>query len=157
MRHLWKRGAQDYHILKVEDARRKLEEEDQVIYDCYSIPSNQLIALLPFLCPPVNTHPQDALTQQLPFLLPSLLIVFALNTSFHLFRFLPCISVLSPSTWWSRCLRSQSGTAFMIPGCSYRLKEAYKNNAPASFTDIAPLWSQDVVPAWDNVCKISEM
>lgn len=55
---VWKSRSQDDRILEVKDVWRKVEEEDQVIYDCYSIPSNQLIALLPFLCPAVNTLSQ---------------------------------------------------------------------------------------------------
>lgn len=84
---LWKSKAQYDHILGVKDAWREVEEEDQVIYDCYSIPSNQLIVLLPFLCPAVNTHPLVPLSQQLAFY-HLFLLLFALNTSFHLFRFL---------------------------------------------------------------------
>lgn len=55
---VWKSRSQDDRILEVKDVWGKVEEEDQVIYDCYSIPSNQLIALLPFLYPAVNTLSQ---------------------------------------------------------------------------------------------------
>lgn len=44
-------GSGKITFLEVKDAWRKVEEEDQVISDCYSIPSNQLIVLLPFLKP----------------------------------------------------------------------------------------------------------
>lgn len=63
----WKSGAQEDHILEVKDAERKVEEEDQVMYDCYSISSIQLIILLPFHCSAVNTHPRVALSQRLSF------------------------------------------------------------------------------------------
>ena len=132
MRHLWKRGAQGYHILKVEDTRRKLEEEDQVIYDCYSIPCNQLIVLLPFLCPPVNTHPQDALTQQLHLLLPSL-FVFALNTSFHLFRFLPCSllhSRLVSLHMMVQVLKKSNRDSFYDPRMLMETKGSLKKQCP---------------------------
>lgn len=78
--------------------RRKVEKEDQVIYNCDPIPSNRLIVLLPFLYPTVNTHPRAALTQLLTldyaFLLP-----FARNTSLPLFsRF--CAWPLSSLVTW---------------------------------------------------------
>lgn len=115
---LWKSGAQYDHVLEEKDAWRKVEEEDQVIYDCYSIPSNQLIVLLPFLCPAVNTHPQVALTFRL---------LFALNTSFHLFRFHSW--PLSLVSFHLGCLPPgavdlKTAVAREIPGRSCRPKEA---------------------------------
>lgn len=43
--------------MEVKDAWRKAKEEDQVMYDCYLISSNQLILLLSFQCLAVNTQP----------------------------------------------------------------------------------------------------
>lgn len=110
--------------MEVKDAERK--EEDQVIYDCHSILSNQLIVLLPFRCPVVNTHPRVALSQQLTFFLPSL-FVSALNTFSFVSIPAPRLlgaPLLPPLARGSRCLRSQTAASFMIPGCSCGPKEA---------------------------------
>lgn len=77
--------------LEEKDAGRKVEEEDQVISDCYSIPSKQLIALPPpctppSLCPAVNT-PSQLLSLYYPSLFFTPPPPSALDTTFHLFRF----------------------------------------------------------------------
>lgn len=72
------------HILKIKDAWRNAEEEDQVICDCYSILSNQLILLLSSLCL-MAILILELLSVEPHFTTISLLFIFALDTLLTVF------------------------------------------------------------------------
>lgn len=132
---LQKSRSQDDRILEGADVWRKVEKGDQVICNCDPIPSNQLIALLPFLYPAVNTNPRVALSPLLT-LHDAFLLLFALNASFPLF-FFSILRLVSLVTWrWAspRWLKHQNSSGLYDP------REAWDNNAlPCS--QILNCWS----------------
>lgn len=142
---LWTAVTKEGHTVEVKDAWRKVEEEDQVICDCYSILSNQLMLLLSSLCLTAMLILELlAVEQQLAFYkhLP------AFDTSLTLFLIISSCYLLPH--------HSLVYEKYMIPVCWQKPKGSWKQQCPALLKDIKSLWSLDVTPMWSkNVWNVN--